>query len=281
MPRAARAAEHAVEAVDRPRTAARSLTAKRWTDKSDLRMSDKKPILSDHKREGRVLVPPIVAAIGEPSDVRWIHALIPELLWIALLAAEGDVRSALRLVRALVSAARASDAEWEKVPFGMCSGFAPLPEQNWQFIRQRLEASGEAARIRELLQPLAAFYPKFPLRRLWEEEPPSPMPGLDTMEAVISKMFRRDDPSAVLVQAIFVMLHLDAQVLHIRPDSMLLNLAEIERYPETDLSRHVAASVRATLNAITFQMTPQGSADWSNYFWNRGLELRPCRTHDE
>jgi hypothetical protein len=243
-------------------------------------MSDRKPILGDHKREGRVLIPPIVAAIGEPSDVRWVHALIPELLWVALLVGDGDVRAAIRLVRALVSAARTSNVEWERAPFGMCSGFAPLPEQSWQFIRDRLEESGESARIREFLLPLAAFYPKFPLRPLWTEQPTSAISGLDAMEAIISKMFRRDNPSAVLVQAIFVMLHLDAQVLHIRPDSMLLHLDEIERYPETDLSRRVASSVRATLNALTSQMTPEGSADWSNYFWNRGLELRPCRTHD-
>jgi hypothetical protein len=162
----------------------------------------------------------------------------------------------------------------------MSSEFAVLCEQDWRFVRGQLDGSGTISRIRSALLPLAAFYPAFPLRGLWTEQPSCETAGLDKLESTIASMFRRDLRDVMLVQAIFVALHLDAQVLHVMADSALLQISEIEQYPETELSRRVGSMVRATVNTLAHNMAPGGSIEWSNYFWNRGLELRPCRSKD-
>jgi hypothetical protein len=44
-----------------------------------------RPVLSDHKRQGKQLIPPFVAKIGMPQFSSWIDKVIPEVIWIALL----------------------------------------------------------------------------------------------------------------------------------------------------------------------------------------------------
>lgn len=53
------------------------------------------------------------------------------------------------------------------------------------------------------------------------------------------------------------------------------DLRQIEKYPDTEQSRIVAGQVRIT--AANFANPDEGlSENWSNYFWNRGLEIENC-----
>ena len=48
-------------------------------------------------------------------------------------------------------------------------------------------------------------------------------------------------------------------------------------YPETDDSRMIASFVRATTNLMLSDQIIENSNEWVSYFWNRGLQLEPCK----
>ena len=49
------------------------------------RRSPKSPVLGDHRRVGKRFLPPFVAMLGRLNPVKWIDALLPEVLWLGML----------------------------------------------------------------------------------------------------------------------------------------------------------------------------------------------------
>lgn len=85
----------------------------------------------------------------------------------------------------------------------------------------------------------------------------------------------------MMVQATATWLAFDADVLKVAAGLALANFPEIDQYPDTEVSRRVAASIRSTLNVLFgSEIHFGGSSDWPHQFWNRGLALETCEfTH--
>ena len=64
--------------------------------------------------------------------------------------------------------------------------------------------------------------------------------------------------------------------LYVKQGLDLADFPEVEKYPATELSKRVGASVCATVNMMAGTMLPKYSEDaWVQYFWQRSLGLRP------
>ena len=59
--------------------------------------------------------------------------------------------------------------------------------------------------------------------------------------------------------------------LKVQRGTALANFPAVEKYPETDESRLVASSIRATINGFFGEMFLGKSTPWARYFWNRGI----------
>ena len=85
----------------------------------------------------------------------------------------------------------------------------------------------------------------------------------------------------MMVQATAIWLAFDADVLKVNEGLALASFPEIERYPETELSKKVGSSVRATLNMlIGSEYNHSNEYNWPIYFWNRGLVIDECEFSD-
>ncbi len=81
----------------------------------------------------------------------------------------------------------------------------------------------------------------------------------------------------MMVQATVLLLMFDADAFKVNEGSVLSKFVEIERYPNTELSREVGSMIRATLNGLFGQDNFRiKNSTWPQYFWNRGLAIDGC-----
>jgi len=208
--------EHAVEAVRyRPRTAARKLNGKAL-DGQERPPNVRQEANTQRPQAGRTRSGPTHSWLRSASHPTYGGFMLSFLNCFGLPCWRPRETSDLLfgLFERWSPALAPPTPNGKKFPFGMCSRVCAAPRAELAIHpTATLEASGEAARIRELLHRSPRSKPEvFHFAVCGRRSRPAPCPAWIPWKRSSSKMFRRDDPSAVLVQAIFVMLHLDAQV---------------------------------------------------------------------
>lgn len=250
----------------------------------------RKPVLADHKKIGSKLIPPW-PLLFPSEDVRWSAHIIPELLWLGLLNQQhGWQRGAalsLELARSSAQVTGIDPREFEKTfgqaPkewFATTSSFLALSNQQ----RRDLVASLNPAslnQIREGLTPLVTLYPECPLSFLLEELTFKCADiDLATFKNVVAAHYDKEGVTAVrtLTNAVYIAFCTNKLKIIVSDDGKaptdpkLRNFPAVEQYPNTEESRIVASEVRGTV----FNLFESNHSEWSDYFWNRGLEIEPC-----
>lgn len=244
-------------------------------------MSMRKPVLADHRRIKSKLITPFNAALGPLREVSWINIMIPELLWIALLhRAYGDHR-AVEIVTAFTRDVRDHSAAFSNTVWAAAGKFADMSAEAFRSILVGKEAL-YANEMRAALTPLSAWYPAHPLNAICDGTTPIAEPAmLGHLGRVVTGLYDRSDRDTIMVQATAIWIAFDSGRLKVASDLALASFPEIEGYPQTELSQRIAASIRSSLN----QMFGDGqmmasSGSWPVAFWNRGLQLQPCKVDD-
>ena len=89
-------------------------------------------------------------------------------------------------------------------------------------------------------------------------------------------MFARRGVLATRVQATAIYFEFLAGTLKATRGTSLTDFPEVEKYPDTEKSKEVAASVRASVNFLYGLARTEHPTEWPIEFWNRGLELEGC-----
>jgi hypothetical protein len=240
----------------------------------------KSHVLSDHKKIGKRFVPPFIAAIGNLSEVSWVDQIIPQLIWIARLidtfGFKKGVDHSLAIARIAKESADKEKTDW----FGWLSSFSNLSEQQKSFIIEKLTAEGILDEISSAFSSFVTFYPAFPLLFLTTITPKDlgndTVAELEEIKQTLLNLYDRRSVFAMRVQATVIYLAFVNDFLKVAKGLALADFPEIENYPNTERSKEVAASIRATINSFAGLVEDAGFNSWSNYFWNRGLEIEPC-----
>jgi len=238
-------------------------------------------VLADHKRQGKRLIPPFVHLLGPLKEVSWINTMIPELCWIAMLRSEHGDAQGVEFVTAMARAARALGLAPPRI-FGAASSYARLSPDQWHQVREDLASGKKLLQIQRALRPLVALYPECPLAGLFEPNADVlPEADLSIVKRVVADLFSREARSPMLTQAVFVWLAFDAEVLKVQEGLALAEFPEIERYPDTELSKRVGSGVRVAVNMFLADGDLYNPSPWPRYFWNRGIALSACELGDE
>src|SRR5262245_12357695 len=72
---------------------------------SQLQMTQKK-VLQDHKRQGKILIPPFTSMLGPLQEVSRVKTIMPELIWIALIQDSHGHREGVQLITSIARVAR-------------------------------------------------------------------------------------------------------------------------------------------------------------------------------
>lgn len=245
-------------------------------------MKSRKRILSDHKKRGKVLIPPFTHMLGPMYETSWVRTIFPELLWIALIHNLYGDQKAVELITLLTRSARRIAGETHCNWFAAISHYTVLDAAKFELLQEELNNQKILVPIQNALIPLVSWYPKCPLAVLLKKRNlRASRADLENLKVIVDGLYNRPSRTSVMVQATAMWLAFDADILKVGPDISLARFPEIEHYPATDISRQIGAAIRASLNAFFgSQIHYSSSYSWPDYFWNRGLAIQPCERHN-
>lgn len=243
----------------------------------------RKNVLSDHLRIGRRFVPPMLQ-ISNLQGISISQRIIPEFFWMALLndyyGWQGGAKLSLSLARAAAQATGISPTEFKKPDgqapkelFATTSAFRTLNEEQKKQLIRYLKLSFQWESLVKGLSPLVSLYPECPLNFLFEGAGlTETKEDLAYLKGVLKELFDKYTKQAVSMFANATYIAFCTNKLRVFEGSLLSKFPAIEKYPETEESRAIAAAIRAGVYGL-FSDTPQ---EWGIYFWNRGLDLESC-----
>jgi hypothetical protein len=114
---------------------------------------------------------------------------------------------------------------------------------------------------------------------LWGANQPQPHDGdIGIMRTQVGTMVNRGGRPAMLAQANAIYIAVLTGKLILNEGSMLSKLEAITQDPDTEESRMAGSAVRAA-SLMLGRHTDEGQqagADWTRYFWQRGIEISSC-----
>ena len=238
-----------------------------------------KKILQGYKRQGKIFVPPFTHRLGPLQEISWVKTLIPELLWIALIQEHCGLAEGVSLITSMTRFARKC-APSEKIRiFAAVSSFTEMTPDEQLCLKNELGASGKLFEIQKAFTPLIVFYPECPLRFLFSTMP-SLTEGenqqLKTFKSLVAGLYDKTARDSIMVQATALWLAFDSGVLKVFKGLALASFPEIEKYPHTELSQKVAASIRSSVPMLFTELNYPVHSGWPRYFWNRGFDIDRC-----
>ena len=249
------------------------------------KQATKNQVLSDHRKVGKKFVPPMLQ-ISNVESVSFASQAIPEFLWLATLNRSYGWQQGAELSLSLAFKAcestginleefRKQDGESPKELFATSSAYITLAQEQKLDIVKRLKASFEWELFVEALSPIVSLYPQFPLGFIFEEAVIlSNEKDVENLKSIISPLYEKNSKEAVSMYANAIYITFATNKLKAVRGTGFENFPEIQNYPDTEESKMIAASVRASiLSILGMSKTPP---DWANYFWNRGLEIETC-----
>lgn len=238
----------------------------------------RKKILQDHKRHGKVFIPPFQHMLGPLNEVSWVKTIMPELLWIALIQDYHGLREGVALITRFTRSARKCSSEKNNI-FATVTNFGELKKDEMSCFQSELSAQRDLFEIQKALFPLISLYPECPLNFLYSGKPSSTVEKkthLERLKNVVGAMYDKAARDTIMVQATAIWLAFDSGVLKVFEGLALAKFPEIEKYPHTVLSEKVAASIRSSIYMLFTEHRYSDLTSWPKYFWNRGLALDQC-----
>ena len=240
-------------------------------------MTNKK-VLDDHKLIKKKFIPPFINKIGPLQEYSWVKTIIPELLWIALIQDYYGYINGVFLIKSLARLARKYSSSKKDI-FATISSMTSLTKDEQSSLKVELATSGDLFKIQKALLPLVKFYNECPLKFLYTEMPNlsrEEEKHLNSIKVAVERLYDKTSRYSMMVQATAIGLAFDAEALKFHKDSALSSFPEIEKYPKTELSKRVAANIRASIFFLIIEPFYPVSSEWPRYFWNRGLYIDPC-----
>lgn len=239
----------------------------------------KQKVLQDHKRQGKTFIPPFTHTLGPLQEVSWVKTMLPEFLWIALIQDYYHYREGVELITSFSRIVHRCSPSDKKHVFATISSLGQLTEDEKSCFQSELATSGDLLKIQKALMPLISFYPECPLRYLFSSEynfSGNEKKKLEQLKSLVGGMYDKTSKDTMMVQATAIWLAFDSGTLKVAKGLALASFPEILKYPNTELSRKVAASIRASMHIFFTEPHYLTSSNWPSYFWNRGLVIDQC-----
>lgn len=230
----------------------------------------RKRILTDHKKKGKKLIPPLAEfGIG---DYSYVTEGIPQIIWLALINKYYGLEQGTDLVLKFVKLIDNLEIKKE-VPYNL-SWFSSLSPKDAEYIKIRLIETKVFDKINIALSPLLNVYPECPINNIFSNEEYTQNDILTIKEILMSLYNKKGKESTFALGSVLYVMGM-CKKLRIVKNSALADLPELIDYPNTEKSKIIASSIRATTNVLLNSNSIENSQIWVSYFWNRGLEIEP------
>jgi len=244
-------------------------------------METKKKIFSDHKLVKKKLEPPFFHSLPGWKknfiEVPYLYKVLPELVWQGFLNDKYGIPVASSITLKLLEIIRAARNEEKGKLFCMISNFELLTEKEIDKVLAKLFLDPDYKKIVDAILPFMRIFPECPLKVLLYNPLSEPTENdLAYVKSVIKPLLNKTTKEATFVLANTIYFAFQMDILKVSSDSKLLNLKQIEFYPDTEESQMIASSLRASINMFVQKgQFIEVSDKWQNYFWNRAYKLEP------
>lgn len=240
--------------------------------------SHQKQVLSDHKREGKVFLPPFLAEMGKLTPVRWLDDILPNILWIGILLDSLPEQRAVQIALKCAQEANRILSPEKAKSFAFVAEYYGIDSDQAKRIREALSNEGVLIDLQSSLFPLVSLYSECPLGILFDDYAKEKYRvdldnSIDKVKRVVRNCLNRQGRPAMIAQTTAIYIMMVVGKLYIHEGSLLEKIEDIFGYPDTEESKRVASIVRATINAIKLI---EKTSDWSAYFWRHGYEISIC-----
>ena len=232
----------------------------------------KKKVLKDHKQKGKVFTPPLMQN-HFLKPLSWINDLVPELLWIALVHRKLGRKEANETILALHQEyVRISETEY-LLPF--ISSYDTLSKVLKKKLKEEFQKTEHYEKLFFGLIELQYFYEGHPLEFLYDDKSISiEEVELQTIKSTLEEILVRRTKDSTLVQgAFYYVSFLVGKIQPLRKET-ILEINELSNYPDSELSREIASSIRATINAVA-GIGKNPDCTWIRDFWNKSFQIEP------
>lgn len=233
-------------------------------------------VLGSYRKVGAKFVPPLLDMPTRLDYISWASHTMPELIWLDVLADRVSHRFAAKVAEKIAQYFKGRDNRdcW----WAFISDYSRLTDEDAAGMREHLLKEGILPQLTESLADFLDLYPACPISRFGDQRP-SGIVDVGYLARFENRMRELEDKrsrNGVLIQAQALYLGFALGKLHVKRGLALADFPEVERYPDTEKSRIVGASVCAAVNMMAGTTLPKYSEDtWVQYFWKRSLDLRP------
>lgn len=230
----------------------------------------KKPILENHKKEGKKLIPPLLSFNMQPRS--YIQDSIPEIIWIAVIIKKEGLELGTNLGVEFVKIVNSCIVK-DKLPY-FTSWYSSLSDDEVKIVIKKLKENNIYDVMKKDLQDFLNVYTESPFSKIFKSERQTKA-NVNFIKSIINELFdKRSWLSTFSLGNIMYFIHTLGK-LHVVENSPLAEFPKLVDYPNTEISKMIASSVRATSN-ILLSSEKLKNEKWISEFWNQGFKLEPC-----
>lgn len=231
----------------------------------------KKPILENHKKEGKKLIPPLLSFNMQPRS--YVQYSIPEIIWIAVIIKKEGLELGTHLGVEFVKTVNSCISKGE-LPY-FTSWYSSLSEDEAKIIIKKLKENHIYDVIKKDLQDFLNVYPESPFSKIFKSTRLTKA-NVSFVKDTIKELFdKRSWLSTFSLGNIMYFLNVLGK-LHVVGNSALAEFPKLVDYPNTEISKMIASSVRATSNVLLGSEKLKNEK-WISEFWNRGFKIEPSK----
>lgn len=225
-----------------------------------------KQVLENHKRDGKVYR---AFPFENLKPLSYLDTVVPELLVVHLLNTAHGASASEEILSELAESLE--NEPW----IGAATIFARKVLSNETKYLNALKKCSSYKYFEQVVAPLAAYYPSFPLAFLAQDQSPDPNWLVKFKVGLDSLYDKRGDAGSAMLGG-FLLIGFN-QGYSVPGEILLPNSIRNLTKPGT---REQGASVRAALGAVVSGLfacfrEDEGIQLWSDSFWQRGFEVEP------
>lgn len=238
----------------------------------------KSNVLEGYKKVGSKFIPPFMHRLGPINSISYARQTLPELIWWDVLIDKISHKFTAELAVAIAThfKERNQTHKW----WSFISDYSLLNDTEWDDLKRTINKKSMLLPLQDALKCFLDLYPECPLNKFLDSHPSGSIDiaYLSRFENRFAGAENKRSRAGVLLQGQVVYMGFVIGKLHVKEGLGLANLPEIQKYPDTELSLQVGASVCAAVNGFSGRMLPDYSKNaWVQYFWNRSYDFRPTK----
>ena len=225
--------------------------------------------ISQHKRTGKQLVPPVVHALGDKlQTASWMNDRLPEMLWAALILASTERNKAFDEFERILNFVAGHERKTELNNLSI-SGIAALEGELRQEVIRFITDNRETAQALSTL----TMFESLPSKDDWEANLSGFQPSMALLKSAVGSTLYHQSPASTDCRWLWTMGV--AAAGQIRINQGLGAFADtLSNYPDLEPGAEEGTRVRATEAAIAAFNTPETM--WPTAFWQETWEKTPC-----